>query len=105
MNKVPQTILAQLGGARFAMLTGATDFTGSQDALTFRLKGTAKQRIKYVRITLTPADLYDVEFMKVERRYEIKTVVKHEGIYAEDLADLFERETGLFTTLSPRKAA
>jgi hypothetical protein len=34
---VPQTILAQLGGESFVMMSGATGLVGSADSLTIKL--------------------------------------------------------------------
>jgi len=98
---VAKTILEQLGGRRFIAMTGARDFSGSQVALTFKLPGGGgytKACINAVRVTLEPSDTYRVEFLRV-RRLEVKTVAEHTDIYAEDLCPLFERETGLKTSL------
>jgi hypothetical protein len=51
-----RTALAQLGGERFVMMTGATSFIGSADSLTFKLGGNPK-RVTHVRVTLTPDGL------------------------------------------------
>lgn len=63
---VAQTILTQLGGNRFAAMTGAKQFVAVTDYLQFKLPANfAKGGINCVKVTLTAADLYDVEFMKV----------------------------------------
>jgi hypothetical protein len=41
-------ILAQLGGERFAVMSGATGFIGSADSLTFKL-GSNPKRVTHVR--------------------------------------------------------
>lgn len=98
---VAKTILEQLGGGRFKAMTGAKTFVGGAGTLAFRLpggRGFCKDGINAVRITLTPADVYDVEFMRI-RGLTVTTVNKSEGIYAESLRSMFERETGLRTSL------
>jgi hypothetical protein len=100
---VANTILAQLGGRKFVAMTGASSFVGGNDTLTFRLPRSDynKKRIKGVRITLTPDDLYTMIFFKQKGRptFEVVEVAKHEGIYADQLAEIFTSETGLYTHL------
>ena len=98
---VANTILAQLGGNRFRAMTGAKNFVGSDDSLTFRLPGNpgfVKQGINCVRITLTPADLYRVEFLRVRgAKFGMKET--REDVYADKLASVFREVTGLATNL------
>lgn len=97
---VANTILAQLGGNRFAMMTGAKNFVGSADALMFSIGGGAKNRINKVRVTLTPDDLYTVEFMKYSpSKLETKLINKVEGVYNDMLQEIFTNYTGFFTKL------
>jgi hypothetical protein len=42
---VAKTILAQLGGERFVMMTGATNFVGGADSLAFRVGSNPKRVI------------------------------------------------------------
>lgn len=97
--KTAQTILDQLGGNRFIVMTGAKQLVDHGNALSFRLKSNfAKNGINSVKITLTPADLYDVEFGKIARD-KYKEVATVDGIYWDQLAEVFEAETGLYTSL------
>lgn len=98
--EVANTILAQLGGNKFRAMTGANNFVGSSDSLSFRIPGKnfAKDSINVVRVTLTPADLYDVEFSRL-RGIKLTTVKKVEGIYFDQLRSTFEEVTGLRTSL------
>ncbi|MFA7291893.1 MAG: hypothetical protein WC023_06550 [Rhodocyclaceae bacterium] len=91
-----QTILQQLGGNRFCAMTGATNFVGREDGLSFKVGRNAK-RVTHVRVTLTPADLYEVEYLAI-RGTTIRPVAKSEGVYADMLRDDFTRETGLYTS-------
>lgn len=101
--EVAKTILEQLGGRQFILMTGAKDFVWSEDTLMFRLPGPTMNGINKVVVRLTPMDVYHVTFGKV-RGADWEVVAEHEGVYCDMLVELFERETGLYTTLFPRKA-
>lgn len=99
---VANTILAQLGGRRFITMTGATSFSGSANALGFRVPSRmTKNRISGVRITLDPNDTYTVKFLAQRRApsFEVYTVAEHSMIYADQLETIFSTETGLATHL------
>jgi hypothetical protein len=98
---VATTILAQLGGRRFQMITGAKNFVGDADRLNFALPGKpgyVKNSISHVSIILTPADTYTVVFRRVRGR-TVTVVSEHTDIYNDNLRTVFERETGLVTSL------
>jgi hypothetical protein len=94
---VAQTILNQLGGRHFALMTGSKNFVAGKDSLTFRV-GRNPKNINLVKITLTPSDMYDVEFIKA-RGVNIKVAAKDEEIFVEDLKDSFFEGTGLYASL------
>lgn len=94
---VAQTILNQLGGRHFALMTGAKNFVGGKDHLTFRI-GRNPKGVNLVKITLTPSDMYTVEFMKA-RGVDLKVTGKAEEVFAEDLHDVFFDGTGLYASL------
>lgn len=97
---VAQTILEQLGGKTFALCTGAKNFVGEENALSFRLPANfAEKKINFVKITLGADDLYTVEF-KYIRGVTIKDISTHEGIYCDMLDELFIDQTGLYTRLN-----
>lgn len=97
-----QIILEQLGGNKFIVMTGAKNFlsyTTPKIALSFRLSSTStKNKCNYVKITLNDNDLYDVEFSKIVK-YTLKEISTHTDVGAENLRELFELETGLYTKL------
>lgn len=98
---VAETILEQLGGRRFRVMTGARNFIGCATYLSFRLpgaRGFTKQGINYVRIELMPSDTYTVTFSRI-RSTNVAVISKHENIYCDALQELFTRETGLATHL------
>jgi hypothetical protein len=105
-NQVAKTILQQLGGSLFATLTGAKNFVGSENSLSFSLPGGGgfcKNGINRVNIELAPSDTYTVKFYRFQRGATLVTVSEHTDIYFDGLQDLFERETGLYTSLTRRK--
>lgn len=100
--EVATTILAQLGGSQFCMMTGACNLVAVRNGLQFSIGSGAKDGINKVLIVLEPGDTYSVEFWTI-RRVSALRHSRHEDIYCDVLADVFERETGFFTTLHPRR--
>lgn len=97
--EIAQTILAQLGGARFPLITGATNLVAWDDGLSFKLPQTlTRSRINWCRICLTPADLYTVEFYAGPFAKR-KKVAEFSDVYCDQLQDLFEEATGLSLSL------
>lgn len=95
--QVAQTILSQLGGSRFITMTGASNLTGRENGLTFKI-GRNASKITHVRVTLTAMDNYQVEFLKV-RGTNVQPVSFVEGVYADNLAHVFTAKTGMDTHL------
>jgi hypothetical protein len=95
--QIAKTILEQLGGNRFVRFTGAKNLVALESGLLFSIPK-AKDSINRVRITLTPADTYTVEFCAV-RGSKVKEVAKLEDVYCDMLVELFETNTGLYTHL------
>lgn len=103
-KQIAETILHQLGGRRFITMTGARNFLvlSAPAGISFHIPGTmAKGRSNRVRITLNGSDLYDVTFGRETNSklsgVSYKVVSEFNGIHAENLAKLFEEETGLYT--------
>ena len=89
-----QTVLEQLGGRRFIAMTGSNNFVKGENFIRFKVHR-AQKSIKYVKITLTAMDTYDMEFMTRSGKH-IRTV---DGIYADQLQETFTENTGLETRL------
>lgn len=99
MSTIAQTILVQLGASRFVAMTGARNLVGREDGLQFDIPR-AMNKANKVRITLTPDDLYTVEFMAFSRKYLTCDIVgRVDGLGCEELRGAFERATGLLTSL------
>ena len=96
---IAKTILSQLGGQGFIVMTGARNLIAHPDGLSFRLPGTlTRNRINHVRITLDPCDTYTVTF-SVIRGNTVKEIAKHDDIYNDMLTELFRYVTGLETRM------
>lgn len=94
-----EEVLQQLGGRKFIAMTGAKNFVkdNSKKSIMFRIPK-AKNGINYIRITLTPMDVYNVEFISV-RGTNLKTVALEKGVYNDQLQSIFTKHTGLYTSL------
>jgi hypothetical protein len=104
MNNVANTILSQLGGGRFRLMTGARDFVGSNNSLAFALpQGFARDGINRVRIVLDETDTYTMQALHVNMKGARKGIasIVHEtsDLYTEDLQRIFTDWTGLDTHL------
>lgn len=108
---VAKTIIQQLGGNKFIAMTGANQFMaiGGKSTSGKQLNpgvgfyiGRNDKQVNYVRITLTPMDEYDMEFMKAPRSARgaaIKLIKKVEGAPVENMREIFTRYTGMETSL------
>ena len=100
-NDIAATILQQLGGNKFRVMTGAKNFLshGKEHALSFKLPSRfASKGINYVKIILDATDTYTVVFGKV-LGYTYKEIERYSDIYNDMLQSLFTRVTGLDTHL------
>lgn len=96
------TIIAQLGGPRiFAMAFTASTYDVKADpTITFKIAPslTRGRNMTHVRVTLTPADTYTVEILKVRGR-TVKTVGLLHDVYTDMLKPAVEANTGLYLSL------
>ena len=98
---IAKTILEQIGGRRFAVMTGSRDFTNMGNGLRMSLarnKTSANRHIIYD----AGADLYNMRFYRKtfsKKTFESRTkdIATHEGIYCDMLEDMFTMVTGLYT--------
>jgi len=99
---VANTILEQLGGRRFSAMTGAKDFIGSDTGLSFKIGRNASQA-NGVRIEYDAGrDLYNIQFLraaKTKQGFQLKEIKKVDGIYFDQLTEIFTSITGLYTHL------
>ena len=93
MNMIAKTILEQIGGRRFAAMTGSKDFIDMGNGLRMSLAR---------NIYDAGADLYNMRFYRrtfSKKTFECKTkdIETHEGIYCDMLEEMFTMVTGLYT--------
>lgn len=98
------TIIKQLGGNRFFVMTGAKVKYLDGNWLVFALKGTTWNMM---RIGLQSDDLYTMMFekwpstnaMAKADKWEPKKFVVHTDVYWDKLQEIFTKETGMYTHL------
>lgn len=99
MANVAETILAQLGGNRFIAMTGAKNLLNGGDYLQFDLGRGAINKATKCRVSLV-ADVYTLTFYKWNRKQmTADNVGEFAGVYADNLRQVFTRETGFYTSL------
>ena len=99
---IAKTILQQIGGKRFATMTGSRDFIDMGNGLRMSL---ARNKTSANRLDIIydgGADLYNMRFYR--RTFSKKTfdckekdIAVHEGIYFDMLEEMFTMVTGLYT--------
>lgn len=96
-KEIANAIYAQLGAGRFAMMTGAHSFTFDGKNLIFRLRRNDRN-INAMRITLTPADLYRLETLRI-RAGAVTVLAAQDDVWCDGLQAAFTEMTGLATRL------
>lgn len=96
---VAQTILSQLGGSRFVAMTGAKNLAGGATSLQMKIGKNAK-KVTHVKVELTAADDYTVTFYEIRGTSVWKVLATVEGVYCDNLREVFTRYTGLYTSLN-----
>jgi hypothetical protein len=96
---IAETILEQLGGRRFILMTGARNFVYSETSLYFSI-GKNMSESNFVQIEYNfDKDLYNMIFMRKYRNSDTKELERYEELYFDDLERFFTDYTGLRTTL------
>lgn len=97
-TQIATTIFKQLGGNKFAAMTGSKNFLSDGNALLMHLTRN-KAKAKYLRIELNAMDTYTMTFRGPANKNTLECAVieKIEGVYNDMLADVFTRVTGLDT--------
>lgn len=79
------------------LMIGAKNFSFGESGVSFIFKMFRKANV--CRIELNEStDLYNLVFSKIAR-YELKEVLRFDGLYCDQLKEVFERETGLTLTV------
>ena len=95
---IAKTILEQLGGNKFRMMTGAKNLMGFENGLVMKL-GRNSSNSNYLKITLNSMDTYDMEFAKLTRMGEKKSVTEYKNVYNDLMRGTFTAHTGMYTSL------
>lgn len=97
---VVETILEQMGGNKFMVMTGARPVVHGPHMLTFKLP-TNQSKANYLDVIHNPGkDLYTMTFRRVSNRgMDSKNLVEYDDVYADQLQPMFEKVTGMYTTL------
>ena len=98
----PKVILQQLGGVTFRRMTGTYGLVAMKDGLKMSLVGN-NSRAKYLYIQLKTDDTYRMTFGKIRNGEWIPVVVR-DGVYCDQLAEVFTEVTGLYTTMRGTKS-
>lgn len=106
--EIANVICQQMGGiGRIKMFTGAKNFGAIKNGVCFTFPQRKRSLPNCVRITLNATDTYDVEFARFtngrldKKTFEFiepknVTINKYEGIYCDQLVELFEENTQLY---------
>ena len=95
---IANEIYRQLGGNKFAVMTGAKNFIDIENGIRMKL-GRNKTNHNWMEVTLNSLDLYDVAFAKLTKLGERKSLKEYKNVYNDSLVELFERHTGMYTKL------
>ena len=95
-QEIAKTIASQIGNKALYMI-GAKNLYSIERGLQFDVMGNAK-RITRVRIILNSDDLYTMKFYR-GRGVNIAEAVNFDGIYCDQLNEIIESATGLYTKM------
>ena len=99
---IAKTILEQIGGRHFAVMTGSKDFTDMGNGLRMSLARNKTSANRLDIIYDAGADLYNMRFYRKtfsKKTFESRTkdIATHEGIYCDMQEDMFTMVAGLYT--------
>ena len=95
----PNTLLQQLGGNKFVVMTGAKNLMVDKKEKSLHMRiGKNSKGINHVKITYMPDDTYKMDFGRI-RKMDYKVVRSVTGVYADALQDVFTEVTGMYTSL------
>jgi len=97
-------ILDQMGGARrLQVMLGVQHIQFLSNGVGIKWPNKTPSKGNYVEIRLNGSDLYDMSFFNVGSMTK-KLVKKYDGVYAEDLKDIFEKQTGWYLRMASEQA-
>ena len=94
-NQVATEILNQLGGRKFIAMKGSKQLIAGDNSLLMKLTRNASGA-NYLRISLTPMDVYTMEFISIRgAKMTVKKLI--DNVYCDQLQSIFTDHTGLYT--------
>lgn len=97
--EIATTILRQLGGNRFLVMTGAKDCLDIGNGFRCRI-GRNSKRVTHVEILLDATDTYTVNFYRITKRgLDVDLIESLDMVYADNLRSHIEISTGLRLSL------
>lgn len=102
-KEVAKTIIDQLGGPMFIMMTGSKNFVAIDDGVQFTVGSGAEYGVNKMRIVLTPEDAYDISAMSVDNVADVveeKCAISR--IHHDQLKDAFYSCTGFVCSMGHR---
>jgi hypothetical protein len=100
---VTKTIIQQMGGGRLKMMLGA-NLIRITNGLGIKWPNKQRSKGNYVEVVLRGDDTYDMTFYNLSVRGK-KKVKAFNGVYADQLVELFEKQTGWYLRLARTKTA
>jgi len=97
ISDIAWSIFGQFGGTRTLFMIGGTVADWGENYIAIKFKMFPKANIVKIKYE-KGSDLYTIIFYKY-RANEIKEVKKFEEVYADQLTNIFEDYTGLYTKL------
>jgi hypothetical protein len=95
-----ETILEQLGGRQFLLLTGSKNLVKDDIRKSLTMKLTSnKVKAQYLTVTLCESDTYTMEFVSVNRKFDRVVKASYQEVYNDMLQYIFTEVTGLYTKL------
>ncbi len=94
-KKIAMTTLQQFGGRRALMMIGGKVNYDSHGMLVIKWPNKTRSKGNVVRIKLRGDDTYDMEFLNATKA-KVKSVKTYSGVYADQLSDIFEKQTGWY---------
>lgn len=95
---IANTILMQMGGySKLNAMIGIKDLFAVENGVRFKIKCRGS-KVNYVKIELTPMDLYKIEFGKLWGS-KYKVIEEVDGIYGDMLKGMLEKASGLYLSL------
>ena len=98
---IAQTILQQIGGRRFSIMTGSKNFTDIGKGLRMNLARNKTQANRLEIVLDEGTDTYIMKFYRqvITKDLEVKVteVANYDMVYFDMLEDIFTSVTGLYT--------